>query len=108
MVYIDITIEQELKALVTLEDENDKKVSKKWKNIKARLAEFCGVIFKKGLDLFRHRFADELIRFIPMISKSKPCSLNINLVNLPFSFFNIKIPHRVGFFKFLKKFSTPS
>jgi site-specific recombinase XerD len=43
MVYIDITLEQELKALTTLEYENDKKVSKKWKNIKGGLAEFCGV-----------------------------------------------------------------
>ena len=42
MVYIDITTEQELKALTTLEDENDKKVSKKWKK-KGGLAEFCGV-----------------------------------------------------------------
>jgi len=43
MVYIDITTEQELKALATLEDENDKKISKKWKNGKGGLAEFCGV-----------------------------------------------------------------
>lgn len=43
MVYLDITLEQELKALATLEDENDKKVSKKWKNIKGEFAEFCGV-----------------------------------------------------------------
>jgi site-specific recombinase XerD len=43
MVYIDITLEQELKALQTLEDENDRKVSKKWKNLKGGLAEFCGV-----------------------------------------------------------------
>jgi site-specific recombinase XerD len=43
MVYIDITLEQELKALATLEDENDKKVSKKWKNGKGGLADFCGV-----------------------------------------------------------------
>ena len=43
MVYLDITIEQELKALSTLEDESNKKVSKKWKNIKGGLAEFCGV-----------------------------------------------------------------
>ena len=42
MVYIDITTEQELKALTTLEDEDDKKVSKKWKK-KGGLAEFCGV-----------------------------------------------------------------
>lgn len=43
MVYMDITIEQELKALATLEDEKDKKVSKKWKNQKGGLANFCGV-----------------------------------------------------------------
>ena len=43
MVYMDITLEQELKALATLEDENDKKVSKKWKNQKDGLADFCGV-----------------------------------------------------------------
>ena len=43
MVYMDITLEQELKALATLEDENDKKVSKKWKNQKDGLANFCGV-----------------------------------------------------------------
>jgi len=42
MVYLDITLEQELKALATLEDENDKKVSKKWKKAKGGLAEFCG------------------------------------------------------------------
>ena len=34
MVYMDVTLEQKLKALATLEDENDKKVSKKWKNVK--------------------------------------------------------------------------
>jgi len=43
MVYLDVTIEQELKALATLEDENDKKVSRKWNNAKSGLAEFCGV-----------------------------------------------------------------
>jgi integrase len=43
MVYIDITLEQELKALSTLEDENDKNVSKKWKSMKGGLAEFVGV-----------------------------------------------------------------
>ena len=43
MVYLDITTEQELKALATLEDENDKKISKKWKSAKGGLAEFCGV-----------------------------------------------------------------
>jgi len=43
MVYLDITTEQEAKALATLEDENDKRVSKKWKNDKGSLAELCGV-----------------------------------------------------------------
>lgn len=43
MVYLDITLEQELKALATLEDENDKKVSKRWKNVKDGLAKFCSV-----------------------------------------------------------------
>lgn len=43
MVYLDITLEQELKALATLEDERDKKVSKKWKNVKGGLAKFCGL-----------------------------------------------------------------
>jgi len=43
MVYLDVTLEQELKALATLEDEKDKKVSKKWKNVKGGLAEFCGI-----------------------------------------------------------------
>ena len=43
MIYMDITLEQELKALATLEDENEKEVSKKWKNVKDELAKFCGV-----------------------------------------------------------------
>ncbi len=36
MVYLDITIEQELKALATLEDENDKKVIKEMEKCKRR------------------------------------------------------------------------
>jgi len=47
MIYLDITMDQKLKALATLEDENDKKVSKKWKNVKGGLAEFCGVKLMK-------------------------------------------------------------
>ncbi len=43
MIYMDITLEQELKALATLEDESEKKVSKKWKKAKGKLAEFCGI-----------------------------------------------------------------
>jgi site-specific recombinase XerD len=43
MVYLDVTIDQKAKALVTLEDENNRKVPKKWKSNKASLANFCGV-----------------------------------------------------------------
>ena len=43
MVYLDITLEQELKALATLEDEEDRTVSKKWKAGTGSLAAFCGV-----------------------------------------------------------------
>lgn len=43
MVYLDITTEQEAKALATLEDENDKKISPKWKNKNGSLSGFCGV-----------------------------------------------------------------
>ena len=43
MVYLDITTEQEAKALSTLEDENTKKISKKWKANMSSLTAFCGV-----------------------------------------------------------------
>ena len=43
MIYLDITTEQEAKALATLEDENDKAVSKKWKSAKYSLSDFCGI-----------------------------------------------------------------
>ena len=43
MVYLDITLEQERKALATLEDEEDRAVSKQWKNETGSLAAFCGV-----------------------------------------------------------------
>jgi len=43
MVYLDITIEQEAKALATLESENDKKIKPKWKNATGTLTDFCGV-----------------------------------------------------------------
>lgn len=43
MVYMDITLEQEIKALATLEDENENSVNKKWKDSKNDLADFCGV-----------------------------------------------------------------
>lgn len=47
MVYLDITTEQEAKALSTLEDENDKSVSKKWRNAGGGLSDFCGVRIMK-------------------------------------------------------------
>ena len=43
MVYLDVTTEQEAKALATLEDENDKNVHAKWKNSGNTLADLCGV-----------------------------------------------------------------
>jgi site-specific recombinase XerD len=43
MIYLDITTEEEAKALATLEDENDKALSKKWKSHTGSLSDFCGV-----------------------------------------------------------------
>ena len=43
MVYLDITTDQEIKALATLEDENDKSTLKKWRKSKGSLSDFCGV-----------------------------------------------------------------
>ena len=37
MVYLDITTEQEEKALETLEDENQRCVGKKWKSAKGKM-----------------------------------------------------------------------
>jgi len=43
MLYLDITTEEEARALATLEDENDKNLSKKWKNQTSALSDRCGV-----------------------------------------------------------------
>ena len=43
MVYLDITTEQEAKALATLEDENDKSALKKWRGTDGSLSSFCGI-----------------------------------------------------------------
>lgn len=44
MVYLEITTEQESKALETLEDENQKKILKKWKSIGGEgLEDFLGL-----------------------------------------------------------------
>jgi integrase len=43
MTYLDITTEQEEKALATLEDENDKKIPRKWKDNISTLASLCGL-----------------------------------------------------------------
>lgn len=43
LMYLDITTEEKAKALATLEDENDKKVSPKWKKKDGSLATFCGL-----------------------------------------------------------------
>jgi len=43
MVYLDITTEQESKALATLEDENQKNTPKRWKSESDSLAAFLGI-----------------------------------------------------------------
>jgi site-specific recombinase XerD len=43
MAYLDVTTEQEAKALATLEDEGNRDVSKKWKVDMTGLAAFCGL-----------------------------------------------------------------
>ena len=43
MVYLDITTEDSAKALATLENENDRKVTPKWKNTDGSLVNFCGL-----------------------------------------------------------------
>ena len=43
MKYLDITTEDKIKALATLENENEKSTSKKWKNNDGSLSDFCGL-----------------------------------------------------------------
>ena len=43
MIYLDITTEQEAKAMATLESENDKKVSAKWKKTCNSITALCGL-----------------------------------------------------------------
>ena len=43
MKYLDITTEQEKTALATLEDENTRKLDKKWKTAPISLADYCGL-----------------------------------------------------------------
>lgn len=43
MKYLDITTEDEAKAIATLEKARDKKVSPKWKNPDGSLVDFCGI-----------------------------------------------------------------
>ena len=43
MVYLDVTTEQELKALATLEDEDKRGITKKWKTKSNSLAAFLGI-----------------------------------------------------------------
>jgi len=43
MVYLDVTTEEEAKALATLEDENEKAVPKKWLESGQPLSSLCGV-----------------------------------------------------------------
>lgn len=48
MVYLDITTEDEAKALATLEGDNDSKTEKKWKKSDGSLREFCGLPERKS------------------------------------------------------------
>ena len=43
MKHLDITTEEKVNALATLENETEKAMEKKWKNGKATLVEFCGL-----------------------------------------------------------------
>ncbi|MCC8101631.1 MAG: tyrosine-type recombinase/integrase [Clostridiales bacterium] len=43
MKYLDITTEEKVKALATLESETDKKVSRKWKKGDGSLTDFCSL-----------------------------------------------------------------
>lgn len=43
MKYLDITTEEKVKALATLESETEKKTEKKWKNSPESLVDFCGL-----------------------------------------------------------------
>jgi len=40
MKYLDITTDQKVKALATLESETDKKISRKWKKSDGSLTDF--------------------------------------------------------------------
>ena len=48
MVYLDVTTEQEIAALATLEDENSRSAPKRWKTGNGSLANFCGLRGVKG------------------------------------------------------------
>lgn len=43
MIYLDITTDEKAKALATLEEENDKQISTKWRNSDGSLVDFCGL-----------------------------------------------------------------
>jgi site-specific recombinase XerD len=43
MKYLDITTEDKVNALATLENEKEKSASKKWKNTDETLSDFCGL-----------------------------------------------------------------
>lgn len=43
MRYLDVTLEDEKNALATLEDENDRKITPKWKGGNGSLKSFCGL-----------------------------------------------------------------
>ena len=43
MKYLDVSMEAKARAIATLEEENDKYLSPKWKNADGSLIDFCGI-----------------------------------------------------------------
>lgn len=43
MKYLDITTQEKVKALATLENEKEQNLSKKWKKSDGSLTDFCGL-----------------------------------------------------------------
>jgi len=43
LIYLDVSLEQKSEALATLEEENAKKIPKRWKGKGSSLADFCGI-----------------------------------------------------------------
>ena len=64
MVYLDITTEDSAKALATLENENDRKVTPKWKNADGSLVNFCGLRNKKNWKKIQTFFSPNRVKSV--------------------------------------------